>query len=163
GRSTCRPMAARAASPPVRAATAARGRSPASITARRTAVAGTPAALATASAITPSSAPWRSSPSSRRRTNSASAAVARPRRSVRAATLAGRAPVDPTTADVVTSSLSSTPRSCQAPAVDFATMMALEPHGPDTYVGVGPRYPWGGLYGGQIVAQGLRAASLTVE
>ena len=42
-------------------------------------------------------------------------------------------------------------------------MMALEPHGPDTYVGVGPRYPWGGLYGGQIVAQALRAASLTVE
>src|SRR5690349_24959298 len=42
-------------------------------------------------------------------------------------------------------------------------MMALEPHGPDTFVGVGPEYPWGGLYGGQIVAQGLRAAGLTVE
>lgn len=42
-------------------------------------------------------------------------------------------------------------------------MMALEPHGPDTFVGVGPRYPWGGLYGGQIVAQGLRAAGRTVE
>lgn len=42
-------------------------------------------------------------------------------------------------------------------------MMALEPHGPDTFVGVGPRYPWGGLYGGQIVAQSLRAAALTVE
>lgn len=41
-------------------------------------------------------------------------------------------------------------------------MMALETHGPDTYVGVGPRYPWGGLYGGQIVAQGLRAAADTV-
>lgn len=36
-------------------------------------------------------------------------------------------------------------------------------HGPDTYVGTGPRYPWGGLYGGQIVAQGLRAAATTVE
>jgi acyl-CoA thioesterase II len=47
--------------------------------------------------------------------------------------------------------------------VDFATMMALEPHGPDTYVGVGPRYPWGGLYGGQIVAQALRAAAATVD
>lgn len=45
----------------------------------------------------------------------------------------------------------------------FAQMMALEPHGPDTFVGVGPRYPWGGLYGGQIVAQSLRAAGLTVE
>ena len=42
-------------------------------------------------------------------------------------------------------------------------MMRLEPHGPDVYVGVGPRYPWGGLYGGQIVAQGLRAACETVE
>ncbi len=45
----------------------------------------------------------------------------------------------------------------------FAEMMALEPHGPDTFVGIGPRYPWGGLYGGQIVAQALRAAGLTVE
>ena len=44
----------------------------------------------------------------------------------------------------------------------FAEMMALEPHGPDTFVGIGPRYPWGGLYGGQIVAQALRAAGLTV-
>ncbi len=41
-------------------------------------------------------------------------------------------------------------------------MMALEPHGPDTWIGVGPSYPWGGLYGGQIVAQALRAASHTV-
>lgn len=42
-------------------------------------------------------------------------------------------------------------------------MMALEAHGPDTYIGVGPEYPWGGLYGGQIVAQALRAAGLTVD
>ena len=47
--------------------------------------------------------------------------------------------------------------------MDFATLMALEPHGPDTYVGTGPRYPWGGLYGGQIVAQAQRASSLTVD
>ena len=47
--------------------------------------------------------------------------------------------------------------------VPFATMMALESHGPDTFVGVGPRYPWGGLYGGQIVAQALRAATLSVD
>lgn len=39
----------------------------------------------------------------------------------------------------------------------------LEPHGADTFVGVGPRYPWGGLYGGQIVAQALRAAASTVD
>jgi acyl-CoA thioesterase-2 len=41
-------------------------------------------------------------------------------------------------------------------------MMQLAAHGPDTYVGAGPRYPWEGLYGGQIVAQALRAADLTV-
>lgn len=42
-------------------------------------------------------------------------------------------------------------------------MMTLEPHGPDTFVGTGPSYPWGGLYGGQIVAQAVRAAALTVD
>lgn len=42
-------------------------------------------------------------------------------------------------------------------------MMTLEMHGPDTYVGVGPTYPWGGLYGGQIVAQALQAAAATVD
>ncbi|HQV57001.1 MAG TPA: thioesterase family protein [Ilumatobacteraceae bacterium] len=39
----------------------------------------------------------------------------------------------------------------------------LENHGPDTFVGEGPQYPWGGLYGGQIVAQALRAAAATVD
>jgi acyl-CoA thioesterase-2 len=42
-------------------------------------------------------------------------------------------------------------------------MMDLARHGPDTYVGAGPQYPWGGLYGGQIVAQALRAAEVTVD
>ena len=41
--------------------------------------------------------------------------------------------------------------------------MELAPHGPDTYVGTGPGYPWEGLYGGQIVAQALKAAELTVD
>ncbi len=45
----------------------------------------------------------------------------------------------------------------------FQEMMLLEPHGRDTFVVSGPSYPWGGLYGGQIVAQGLRAAMQTVE
>ncbi len=45
---------------------------------------------------------------------------------------------------------------------DFASLMALEPHGPDTFVGSGPRYPWGRVYGGQVVAQGLRAAANTL-
>ncbi len=47
--------------------------------------------------------------------------------------------------------------------MDFLAMMTLEPHGPDTFVATGPQYPWGGLYGGQIVAQALRAAALTVD
>ena len=42
-------------------------------------------------------------------------------------------------------------------------MFELQPHGADTFVGSGPEYPWGGLYGGQIVAQALRAAAETVE
>lgn len=49
------------------------------------------------------------------------------------------------------------------PTTDFVAMLDLEPHSPDTFVGSGPRYPWGGLYGGQIVAQALRAAANTVE
>ena len=42
-------------------------------------------------------------------------------------------------------------------------LFALTPHGADTFVGEGFAYPWGGLYGGHIVAQSLRAASLTVD
>jgi acyl-CoA thioesterase-2 len=42
-------------------------------------------------------------------------------------------------------------------------MFDLEAHGPDTFVGIGPRYPWGGLYGGQIVAQALRAAAASLD
>ncbi len=42
-------------------------------------------------------------------------------------------------------------------------MITLEQHGPDTWVGVGPRYPWGGLYGGQIVAQALREQNPAVK
>ena len=47
--------------------------------------------------------------------------------------------------------------------MDFLELMKLESHGPDTWVGVGPKYPWGGLYGGQIVAQALRAAAYSVD
>jgi acyl-CoA thioesterase II len=42
-------------------------------------------------------------------------------------------------------------------------MFDLQSHGPDTFVGEGPRYPSGGLYGGQIVAQALRTAAFTVD
>ena len=42
-------------------------------------------------------------------------------------------------------------------------MMQLDELGDDAFEGRGPQYPWGGLYGGQIVAQGLRAGASTVE
>lgn len=45
----------------------------------------------------------------------------------------------------------------------LSEILDLSNHGPDTYVGRGPQYPWGGLYGGQIVAQALYAAALTVD
>jgi len=47
--------------------------------------------------------------------------------------------------------------------MSFAELIHLEAHGADVLVGTGPRYPWGGLYGGQIVAQALRASAATVE
>jgi acyl-CoA thioesterase-2 len=47
---------------------------------------------------------------------------------------------------------------------DIISLLSLEPHGPDTFVGTGPEYPWGKrVYGGQVVAQALRAAALTVD
>ena len=47
--------------------------------------------------------------------------------------------------------------------MNITEILTLADHGPDTYVGTGPKYPWGGLYGGQIVAQALRAAAATVD
>ncbi len=47
--------------------------------------------------------------------------------------------------------------------IRFVDLLDLEPHGPDTYVGWAPRYPWGRLFGGQVVAQALRAAQQTVD
>lgn len=47
--------------------------------------------------------------------------------------------------------------------MDFDELLHLEPHGADVLVGTGLRYPWGGLYGGQIVTQALRAAAATVD
>lgn len=45
----------------------------------------------------------------------------------------------------------------------FVDVVSLTEHGADVYVARGPAYPWGGLYGGQIVAQALAAAAATVE
>lgn len=47
--------------------------------------------------------------------------------------------------------------------MELAGILTLSAHGADVWVGTGPEYPWGGLYGGQIVAQGLLAAGLGVE
>ena len=45
----------------------------------------------------------------------------------------------------------------------LSEMLELSDHGPDVFVGAGPQYPWGGLYGGQIVTQALWAAGRTVD
>lgn len=50
-----------------------------------------------------------------------------------------------------------------ADITDFRQLMELEPHGTDAHVGVSPSYPWGRVYGGQVVAQAYVAASKTVE
>jgi acyl-CoA thioesterase-2 len=47
--------------------------------------------------------------------------------------------------------------------IDFATLMTLEPHGPDVFVGICEPVAWERVYGGQVVAQALRAASHTVD
>jgi acyl-CoA thioesterase-2 len=49
------------------------------------------------------------------------------------------------------------------PALDLSRVFVLEPHGPDTYVAESPRYPWGRMYGGLVVAQALWAATQTVR
>ncbi len=42
-------------------------------------------------------------------------------------------------------------------------ILQLEPGpGADCYIGRGPHYCWGGLYGGQLIAQALQAAAATV-
>jgi acyl-CoA thioesterase II len=46
---------------------------------------------------------------------------------------------------------------------DLAALFDLEPIKPDAWVGTGPDLGWGRIYGGQIVAQALRAACSTVE
>lgn len=47
--------------------------------------------------------------------------------------------------------------------VTFEELVAMEPQGPDTFVAIAPEYPWGRLFGGQVVAQALRAAQLSVD
>ena len=47
--------------------------------------------------------------------------------------------------------------------MNLEQLFDLAPHGPDVFVGEGHDYPWGGLFGGHIVAQALRAAAYTVS
>ncbi|MCB1012809.1 MAG: thioesterase family protein [Microthrixaceae bacterium] len=42
-------------------------------------------------------------------------------------------------------------------------ILSLSEAAPGSLMGAGPEYPWGGLYGGQIVAQGLLAAGVGVD
>lgn len=46
--------------------------------------------------------------------------------------------------------------------MSFAAMMTLRDRGEDRFSGTGPGAPWGWLYGGEVVAQALRAAAATV-
>ena len=77
GRPTSSPTSARAASPPVKAATAAASVLPDNIALRRTAVNGTSATWATASCTSASRAPCRTSPVTSPRSQACSAPVAR--------------------------------------------------------------------------------------
>ena len=45
----------------------------------------------------------------------------------------------------------------------FDGLLDLEPTGGDSFTGIGREYPWGGLFGGHIVAQALCAAASTVS
>jgi acyl-CoA thioesterase-2 len=47
--------------------------------------------------------------------------------------------------------------------LDLHRVFELEPHGPDTYVGESPSYPWGRIYGGLVIAQALWAATKSVD
>lgn len=46
---------------------------------------------------------------------------------------------------------------------DLPTLLTLERVKPDAFLGSGPDLGWGRIYGGQVVAQALRAAALTVD
>ncbi|MCX7620902.1 MAG: acyl-CoA thioesterase II [Acidimicrobiales bacterium] len=50
-----------------------------------------------------------------------------------------------------------------ATVTDLRTLLELDPVKPDAFLGAGPDLGWGRIYGGQVVAQALRAATLTVE
>ncbi|MGZ8766060.1 MAG: acyl-CoA thioesterase, partial [Acidimicrobiia bacterium] len=48
------------------------------------------------------------------------------------------------------------------PVTDLVSLLDLEMVKPDAFLGVSPAIGWDRIYGGQVVAQALRAAGLTV-
>jgi acyl-CoA thioesterase II len=48
-------------------------------------------------------------------------------------------------------------------ALSLRAILSLDRVSENVFAGNGPAYPWGGLYGGQIIAQGLSAACATVD
>ncbi len=58
---------------------------------------------------------------------------------------------------------SDSPVESKRPQLTLAEILTLSQHDSDVMIGVGPKYPWGALYGGQIVAQALVAAGRTVS
>jgi acyl-CoA thioesterase II len=46
---------------------------------------------------------------------------------------------------------------------DLTRVFHLEPHGADVWLGESPRYSWGRIYGGLVIAQALWAATQTVD
>jgi acyl-CoA thioesterase-2 len=49
------------------------------------------------------------------------------------------------------------------PVTDLTSLLELETVKPDAFLGAGPVLGWGRIYGGQVVAQALRAAARTVD
>lgn len=75
-------------------------------------------------------------------------------------------PTDPTVTDQTPNTVEAKPLGDGPRHIDdlsFEELLTLEPHGPDRFVAEAPLYPWGRLFGGQVVAQALRAAQQTVD
>jgi acyl-CoA thioesterase-2 len=50
-----------------------------------------------------------------------------------------------------------------ARVTDVLTLLSLDPVKPDAFLGASPQLGWERIFGGQVVAQALRAAALTVD
>ncbi len=138
GRPTSSPKAASAALPPASAAAATAPSEPRSIIARRTSATGTDAARATASVITPSSAPCRSSPDSSPIRNRCSSAVARPNSSPTSALRAAAEPF-PATAPIAENAASTSASPSVGDHSRPGTRPAAPPSRPRSAAAAAPR------------------------